>query len=73
VVTGLEPKCSTGGGTSDARFFAAHGIPIAEFGPLNATIHAANERVEIGCLEPLTEIFRQTVDRLLSTTESSSP
>jgi succinyl-diaminopimelate desuccinylase len=55
--TGIVPNPSTAGGTSDARFFAAHGVPVAEFGPLNATIHAANECVAIDCLEPLARIF----------------
>lgn len=58
-VTGIEPKDSTGGGTSDARFFAAHGIPVAEFGPINATIHAVDERVAINEFEPLIEIYRR--------------
>lgn len=64
-VTGVEPSAGTGGGTSDARFFAAHGIPVAEFGPLNVTIHAANERVAIDCLEPLAEVYRRVLARLL--------
>jgi len=58
AVTGIEPRDSTGGGTSDARFFAAHGIPVAEFGPINATIHAVDERIAIRDLEPLAEIYR---------------
>ncbi|AIE86787.1 succinyl-diaminopimelate desuccinylase [Fimbriimonas ginsengisoli] len=64
-VTGIKPISSTGGGTSDARFFAAHKIPVAEFGPINATIHAANERIEIDCLDPLTEIYRLAVRNAL--------
>jgi succinyl-diaminopimelate desuccinylase len=63
--TGVQPAPSTSGGTSDARWFAYHGIPVAEFGPSNATIHAANERVEIGCLEPLTRIYEAAVQRLI--------
>ncbi len=65
-VTGVSPMRSTGGGTSDARFFAAHGIPVAEFGPLNATIHAIDESVEISCLEPLALVYEQAVLRLLA-------
>jgi len=64
--TGVEPELSTGGGTSDARFFAAHGIPVAEFGPINKTIHAANEKVEIACLEPLARIYARIAQWLLS-------
>lgn len=63
--TGVTPKTGAGGGTSDARFFAAHGIPVAEFGPLNASIHAANECVELGCLEPLARIYAGTARQIL--------
>lgn len=63
---GCSPKRSTGGGTSDARFFAAHGIRVVEFGPLNKTIHAANECVEIACLEPLVRIYGATAREVLS-------
>jgi succinyl-diaminopimelate desuccinylase len=63
---GAPPRRSTGGGTSDARFFAAHGIPVAEFGPLNATIHAANESVEVACLEPLVQIYERALERFLA-------
>lgn len=59
TVTGLRPNPSTGGGTSDARFFAAHDIPVAEFGPINATIHAVDECVAIADIEALTKIYEQ--------------
>jgi succinyl-diaminopimelate desuccinylase len=64
--TGVTPRRSTSGGTSDARHFAAHGIPVGEFGPLNATIHAIDECVEIACLEPLARIFERSVRLLLT-------
>ncbi len=63
---GLMPEASTGGGTSDARFFASHRIPVVEFGPINKTIHAANESVELASLEPLARIYAETARRLLS-------
>lgn len=63
--TGLKPRPSTAGGTSDARFFAAAGIPVVEFGPINATIHAANENVEVSCLEPLVRIYTDAIQRFL--------
>lgn len=63
--TGVTTRRSTGGGTSDARCFAAHGIPVAEFGPLNASIHAIDEHVEIACLEPLARIYERAVRILL--------
>lgn len=56
-VTGHTPTPSTSGGTSDARFFALNNIPVIEFGPINATIHAANECVSIQDLEKLTNIY----------------
>ncbi len=52
--TGTNPKLSTSGGTSDARFIAAANIPVCEFGPINKTIHAVNECVmltELGASE----------------------
>lgn len=63
--TGVRPRRSNGGGTSDARFFAALDIPVAEFGPRNATIHAANERVELDHLEPLARVYESTLAQLL--------
>ncbi len=42
-VTGIKPKHSTAGGTSDARFVAQFGIDVIEFGVKNDTIHAINE------------------------------
>jgi succinyl-diaminopimelate desuccinylase len=64
--TGESPRLSTGGGTSDARFFAALGIPVAEFGPLNATIHAVDECVEVACLEPLARIYEAALRHYLA-------
>jgi len=55
--TGITPKLSTSGGTSDARFVAAYGVDVMEFGPINATIHAPNECVSIDEIEKLTAIF----------------
>ena len=62
--TRTNPKQGTGGGTSDARFFAAHGIPVVEFGPLNTTIHAANECVGIDELEKCVRIYRTALEKL---------
>jgi succinyl-diaminopimelate desuccinylase len=46
-VVGIETKYSTAGGTSDARFMAQYGIEVVEFGVINDTIHAPNERTSI--------------------------
>ena len=37
-----------------------------EFGPINASIHKIDEHVAVADLEPLTEIYRKTMERLLT-------
>lgn len=37
-------------GASDSRFYATHGIPTVEFGPIGANHHGPNEYVEINSL-----------------------
>jgi len=54
----IVPKLSTAGGTSDARFFGQYNIPTVEFGVLNDTIHAPNERVGIDEVKKLYKIFK---------------
>lgn len=61
-VTGVEPKLSTAGGTSDARFMGAFGIDVVEFGVINDTIHAPNERTSIAEVEGLCEVFKNMVE-----------
>jgi len=56
-ITNTNPKLSTAGGTSDARFIAKHGIAVVEFGVINDTIHAPNERTSIQEVEKLYEVF----------------
>ena len=57
AVTGVEPKLSTAGGTSDARFMGAFGIDVVEFGVMNDTIHAPNECTSITEVEQLYKVF----------------
>jgi len=64
--TGRTPRRSTAGGTSDGRFMGATGAQIVELGPLNDTIHKANERVAVADLEALAEIYYDTLRRLLA-------
>lgn len=64
-VTAVEPQLSTTGGTSDGRFIADICPQVVEFGPHNATIHKLNEYVEIADIEPLSEIYRLTMEQLL--------
>jgi succinyl-diaminopimelate desuccinylase len=65
-VTGRETTPSTSGGTSDGRFIATLGTQVVELGPVNATIHQINERVLASDLEVLTEIYYQTLVKLLT-------
>jgi len=60
-VTGVETKLSTAGGTSDARFMGAFGIDVVEFGVINDTIHAPNERTSIAEVEALYHVFKDLV------------
>lgn len=63
--TGVETELSTSGGTSDGRFIAQICPQVIEFGPLNASIHKIDESIELGCLEPLKNIYRRTLENLL--------
>ncbi|MFA6196231.1 MAG: succinyl-diaminopimelate desuccinylase [Sulfurimonas sp.] len=60
-VTGLKPRHSTAGGTSDARFIAPLGIAVIEFGVKNDTIHSVNERTTIKEVEDLYAVFKTLI------------
>ena len=60
--TGREPKLSTSGGTSDARFITQY-CPVVEFGLVGQTMHAINERVPVADLQALTAIYRTIIDK----------
>ena len=64
--TGVTTTLSTTGGTSDGRCIAKVCPQVIEFGPLNATIHKIDERVEVASLDPLKNIYRDTLARLLT-------
>jgi succinyl-diaminopimelate desuccinylase len=64
--TGLTTELSTTGGTSDGRFIAKICPQVIEFGPLNASIHKIDEWVEVASLEPLKNIYRGVLERLLA-------
>jgi len=57
-VTCKEPKHSTAGGTSDARFISAFGVDVIEFGVRNDTIHSLNERTTKKEVEDLYKVFQ---------------
>jgi len=62
---GLRPALSTTGGTSDGRFIARICPQVIEFGPINATIHKIDERVDVASIERLKNIYRGTLERFL--------
>jgi succinyl-diaminopimelate desuccinylase len=63
---GVPTELSTTGGTSDGRFIASICPQVVEFGPPNASIHKIDEHIEISALEPLKNIYRRTLETLLS-------
>ncbi|HLP99048.1 MAG TPA: succinyl-diaminopimelate desuccinylase [Sideroxyarcus sp.] len=65
-VTDIDTELSTSGGTSDGRFIADICPQVIELGPLNATIHKLNECVAVADLDDLSEIYYQTLTRLLA-------
>ena len=61
-VTGLVPKLSTSGGTSDARFVKDY-CPVLEFGPLSSTIHQTDEHIGVEELKTTTRIYARVIER----------
>lgn len=57
---------NTGGGTSDGRFIAPLGAEVVELGPVNASIHKADEQVGAADLVRLAEIYGCIIERLLA-------
>ena len=63
---GIDAELSTTGGTSDGRFIADICPQVIEFGPCNASIHKIDENVDIASIEPLKNIYRRTLTKLLA-------
>ncbi|GLS42642.1 succinyl-diaminopimelate desuccinylase [Methylobacterium brachythecii] len=59
--TGLTPKLSTTGGTSDARFIK-DACPVIEFGLVGETMHQVDECVAVADLERLTTIYARVLE-----------
>lgn len=57
-VTGREPRLTTSGGTSDARFIQAY-CPVIELGLVNETIHQVDEHVRLADLHQLTAVYER--------------
>ncbi|MES2262923.1 MAG: succinyl-diaminopimelate desuccinylase [Pseudomonadota bacterium] len=64
--TGVEAELSTTGGTSDGRFIAQICPQVIEFGPPNASIHKIDEHIEVRHIDPLKNIYRRTLENLLT-------
>ncbi len=56
VETNREPKLSTSGGTSDARFVKDH-CPVVEFGLVPKGMHGVDESVEVAHIHQLKEVY----------------
>lgn len=66
AVTGIKPEATTGGGTSDARFFKAV-CPVVEFGAVGDTMHQIDERIPLADLDALTNIYRRFIEAFMET------
>jgi len=64
--TQIDAELSTTGGTSDGRFIAKICSQLIEFGPVNATSHKIDERVAIDSIEPLKNIYRRALEKLIA-------
>ena len=64
-VTGVTPQLSTSGGTSDGRFICDICDQIAEFGPINASIHKVDEHIALEDIDRLHAIYLRAMERLL--------
>jgi len=64
--TQVQTELSTTGGTSDGRFIAKICSQLIEFGPVNATSHKIDERVALNSIEPLKNIYRRALEKLIA-------
>jgi succinyl-diaminopimelate desuccinylase len=64
-VSGVTPEVNCTGGTSDGRFIFDICPQVAEFGPVNRSIHKVNEAVALEEIEPLAEVYRLALEGLL--------
>ena len=63
--TGIVPKLSTSGGTSDARFVKDY-CPVLEFGPTSGTIHQTDEHIGVEELKATTRIYARVIEKYFS-------
>src|SRR6185312_6480136 len=69
---GIATELSTTGGTSDGRFIAKICPQVVEFGPPNDSIHKIDEHIEVRYIDPLKNIYRRTLERLLTIPPSAA-
>ena len=58
-------------GTADTRYYAMHGIPAVEFGPVGANHHGRNEYVELDSLDRYKQILKNYILNLKHLRERS--
>src|SRR4029077_8596915 len=61
-VTGHQPKLSTTGGTSDARFIKDY-CPVLEFRLVGPTMHSVDECTPVADLVTLTAVYRRIIEK----------
>jgi succinyl-diaminopimelate desuccinylase len=66
AVSGLRPKLTTGGGTSDGRFIAPLGAEVVELGVISASIHKVNECVRVADIDALHAMYVRVLANLLA-------
>ena len=69
---GENAGLSTAGGTSDARFFAKHGIQVVELGPINRSIHQIDEHVAVADLGRLAQVYKSILNSIAETSKLKS-
>jgi succinyl-diaminopimelate desuccinylase len=69
---GVTTELSTTGGTSDGRFIARICPQVIEFGPPNDSIHKIDEHIDVRYIDPLKNIYRRTLERLLTLPPSAA-
>jgi succinyl-diaminopimelate desuccinylase len=63
--TGVEPRLSTHGGTSDGRFLIAL-CPVVDFGLPNATMHKLDEAAAVEDIRALSRIYARVIRSALA-------
>jgi succinyl-diaminopimelate desuccinylase len=66
-VSGVTPDINCTGGTSDGRFIIDICDEVAEFGPMNRSIHKVNEAVSVEEMEPLARVYLRAFEELTGT------